>query len=385
MPRFINGATIVLALASVTASLRCSSADDHGLPRFETLSELKADAGWSQYFEDVYGDLPSGYPVCVFDLWLLDQSAFLKAGLDRRGYHVQSDPKKLKDGDLFRGYGGLNVYHSTWTPAANHSWVEVSHLVMPTELAGAWIWNTPGSGVWANVGRTVVFPSHTETAKTHAEAIAFLRKGCSRPISNKWPQQESDIFGFCAREKGIDSVQFGPSSHAPLGTYGMPNAFEAVLTTLDGNQTCGVPNASATPLRVGWAAGEPCECERNLPINASCGLMPQCPMPRIPPWCGERCDCSPRLCGTHMGPKPWPDCEPAACMPWSQSCDRRGRRVGLAAGLHRATATAAAARAAAAAAMLDPAMRNATGCHARDAKQGLCQQTVGVPDVAEAI
>ena len=37
--------------------------------------------------------------------------------------------------------------------------------------------------------------------KGHESGKRFLATGCSRPPSNAWPLQESDAFGFCAREK----------------------------------------------------------------------------------------------------------------------------------------------------------------------------------------
>ena len=39
----------------------------------------------------------------------------------------------------------------------------MTHAVLPTELAGAWVWRQPGSGVWYNTGRTIVFPTPKTT------------------------------------------------------------------------------------------------------------------------------------------------------------------------------------------------------------------------------
>ena len=46
----------------------CTSTDDHGWPRFTSQSAL-ASSPWVHYFEAVYGELPSTYPVCVYDFW----------------------------------------------------------------------------------------------------------------------------------------------------------------------------------------------------------------------------------------------------------------------------------------------------------------------------
>ena len=64
--------------------------------------------------------------------------------------------------------------------------------------------------------------------------------------------QESDIFGLCAREKGIDSIQFEPTQgHTPIGTFGLPGLTEIVLVNIDGDKTCGVEDPRNTPLRCG--------------------------------------------------------------------------------------------------------------------------------------
>merc|ERR1712166_22549 len=98
----------------------------------------------------------------------------------------------VSEGDLFLlgNLGGVkeyHIYHQNWTPAPNHTWVELSHAVLPTELSGMWTWFQRGSGIWMNVGRTLVFPTPADPLKTHAAAIAYLRSGCSMNISYSWP------------------------------------------------------------------------------------------------------------------------------------------------------------------------------------------------------
>lgn len=145
-----------------------------------------------------------------------------------------------------------------------------------------WVWRSRGSGVWANVGNTIVFPTPSDPTKVHADAIAFLSANCSKQPSKFWPQLESDIFGFCAREKGYDSVQFEPQEgEVPTGTFSLPGATELVLTNLDGDFNCGTSDgASDTLLRSGWFADNTCVCE-NQPIDPLCGLMAFPPLPEI--------------------------------------------------------------------------------------------------------
>ena len=159
---------------------------------------------WATYFKIVYGQqLPTEYPLSVYDAWSINAEAYLQAGLANETTHPIVDPQHVKEGDLYEGgWGGLAIYHGQWDAASNNSWVEISHAVYPTELEGMWVWRRRGSGIYANVGRTKVFPTPADPSKIHREAIAFLSAGCSKKPSSDWPQMESDVFGFCAREKG---------------------------------------------------------------------------------------------------------------------------------------------------------------------------------------
>ena len=73
-------------------------------------------------------------------------------------------------------------------------------------------------------------PTPADPSQTHAEAIAWARKGCSVKISSDWPLLESQIFGLCVREKGYGSVQFAPQQgQEPLGTFNLTGLTEMVL------------------------------------------------------------------------------------------------------------------------------------------------------------
>jgi len=267
---------IPIALSIDVFEPRCTSTEDFAWPRYETPEELAADSGWHKYFTMVYGEsMPlEAFPLCVYDMHLLNVTAYFAAGLGGTR-PVVTNTSELEEGDMFMSIApeGFGIYHEEWTPLPNNSWFELAHMVYPTELDGMWMWRTRGSGVWANVGRTIVFPTPEDPSQTHAEAIAFLSDGCSKTPSKFWPQLESDVFGFCAREKGYDSVQFEPQDgESPTGTFGLPGATEIVLTNLQGDLNCGALNESETLLRSGWAAASMCACV-NEPIDPYCGLM----------------------------------------------------------------------------------------------------------------
>uniref|UniRef100_A0A7S0IMV8 Phospholipase B-like n=1 Tax=Calcidiscus leptoporus TaxID=127549 RepID=A0A7S0IMV8_9EUKA len=312
-----RAALSLAALAGFEPS--CTSTEEYGWPRFSSLAELQASA-WASYIEAAYGELPSVFPVCMYDMWALDKAAFDGAGLNT-SRTIVTDPKAVKEGDLFvqsaLGFFGYGIYHSHWAAAKDNTWIEVAHAVLPTEWTGAWTWRLRGSGVWVNVGKTIAFPTPADMSQVHMEAIHYLTENCSVKVSPYWPLSESDIFGLCAREKGFDSVQFEPQvGQAPLGTFGLTGLTELVLTRLSGNQTCGVPDASATPLRQGWRASSGCDCV-NQPIPPTCGLMP------FPPEAVPKGLVKPPLCEAQAENASVP-CNALSCNSYMTACRHKG-------------------------------------------------------------
>merc|ERR1712039_540625 len=74
----------------------------------------------------------------------------------------------------------------------------------------------------------------------------------------------------------------------------------------DGHDSCGVDDASKTPLREGWMASKHCDC-KNAVISDSCGLMPKAPFPLT----------ATPLCKLQEGPfwNRWKPCDPTTCLP----------------------------------------------------------------------
>lgn len=290
---------------------QCSSDNDYGWPRFHSVSELQASP-WSSYFFEVYGGLPSKFPVCIYDFRTLNKDAYLKANITGHKLVPIAD---VEEGDLFEEAGlsekEYMIYHERYEPLPDNTWVEITHTAYPTELSGYWVFRLRGTGVWYNIGKTIVFPTPAEQNKVHQEAIAFLTHNCSKKPSKMWPQLESDIFGFCAREKGYDSIQFEPQAgQKKTGFFGITGVTEMLLVNIDGKYNCGVADASATPLRAGWMASKQCTCE-NYEIPDSCGLMAR------PPFPFSVVGTSPPLCKSQSGHfwNRWRSCDPTTCKP----------------------------------------------------------------------
>jgi len=301
------GMSVIVPLASADAfESQCESQNDYGWPRFQSVKELQASP-WATYFMNSYGELPRKFPVCTFDLHMLDAKAYIKANITG---HKLTPQNELKVGDLFMQLDGYMIYHREWKALPPDTWTEIAHTAYPTELVGYWVWRTRGSGIWYNTGKTKVFPTPSNPAQIHMEAIQFLTDGCSLKPTAKWPRSESDIFGTCAREKGLDTLQFEPQEGANFtGTFGLAGLTEMVLVNIDGMYNCGVKDASKTPFRAGWLASRQCGCT-NYETSDSCGLMPRASFP------SSITGTDPPLCKRQAGPpfwNRWKACDPSTC------------------------------------------------------------------------
>jgi len=254
--------------ASVVASLQvepsCQDDSDHGWPRFENAAQI-LQSKWHLYFMEVYGELPTHYPVCIFDFSMLYPEALSKAGID---VNITTKTSGFVDGDLISDkemhagwsirHPALTLFHSKWQPVPSNTWFEIRHVALPWEVNGFWAYRARGSGIWVNSGNTIVLPDGNYLNGTlHVEASEFLAKLCP----DIHAKDRDAIFGRCAHEAGYDSVQMTPDATKPWGSFGNIATTELVIPALEGRYSCGTPKGSDTPLRSGFAASHKCACE----------------------------------------------------------------------------------------------------------------------------
>lgn len=233
-------------------------------PIFHSELELRA-AGWAPYFEAVYGEVPhSRYPICMGSFWFINQAALLAAEQLPQGGQLNIDKCPRRPGDWYRIN---NKYQPTWASWIFHpppygvdgsglpgdTWVEVSHEAEPREVTGTWFMFSMGSGVWFNLGKTIVF-------NDHGEAHEKFCGRCKNGTGNKDAQMS-----VAAAAQGYTSIQFvrhpddqwrckGGHGSLPKGAMNI----EIVAVALNGYGPCG-ENPSA--FKAGWNADKPCNCD----------------------------------------------------------------------------------------------------------------------------
>ena len=291
------------ALPTLQSSFQPSCVNgDHGWPRFESIRELKNDSKWASYYEHVYGELPTDFPVCAFDLWFIDRVAFKSTGLER--IHPPNRSRMLRafydkqytwtDGEIFEKRTHLPnfhyskqyaIYHSDRPYAGSNQWIEVTYLSRGWGVVGEselmWFSYARGSGIWFWTGRHRIFDTHHH----------MMNVLCKRNYVN----EDFDL-AACAKKAGLDSFSFRTSQPDPPGllclnllknvnsshlckgivtkegtmsTWGLVGFYELATRRLRGRFPCGAPvlggksaagNASAALFRAGWKASRPCGC-----------------------------------------------------------------------------------------------------------------------------
>jgi len=236
------------------------------LPIFNTLKDLEASP-WKAYFLKVYKELPeeSDFPIRIEDFSIL----YKDVPIDK--------PKKIRyiglcpneDGQLYNNMSITNdppdttwIYHSPpFKPLSGL--VEVTHcsdsFITNYENIGMWMYHAPGSGIYFDLGKTIVFKYHSDAVKY------FLNKSCT-----DWSLLHGNI--ECTGDftnminvakKNYDSIQFLNHEDMRCGNTGV----EIIALNYIGDYPCG--NQSGIGLfKTGWKGSRECKCDpKQLCLN----------------------------------------------------------------------------------------------------------------------
>ena len=157
------------------------------------------------------------------------------------------------------------AWHSLNAPPyagfAANSIVEVSHQKDPfgDEHSGMWFVYGRGSGVFFDIGNTVVFSEHED-------AYSFFK------VPKKGDRNEQ--MSQKAAAAGYDSVQFirhvdGTNYPCAKDIGAAWMNMEIVAVKLVGTYACGQAAGTAASLRAGWKGTKPCKCDPSNP-NTNC-------------------------------------------------------------------------------------------------------------------
>lgn len=246
-------------------------------PTFSTLQQFNADP-WAKYYQAVYGNLPTSFPVRTLDLWMLYDLELTKAKLTGATGCPQSvGTCPTANPPLGQRYNVNNEYQPRYTSFSWHpypyselaanSWKEVIHMADPfgDEHYGAWFMYAPGSGIYVFLGQTIAFAEHQD-AYTHFAVTTG---------------DKNEELSKAAAAQGYDTVQF--LSHLDHVSYqcdtqntGNPGlnymGMEILGCKLVGTFACGTAAGAPSSIKTGWMASRACTCDnKNNFLNCKGG------------------------------------------------------------------------------------------------------------------
>lgn len=261
--------------------MTCCSGTQQLCKLYATIADLQNDDDWFWYFDMVYGVESMHFPFSMaplnfFYTHLLSQS--VREGLRVRGQEITTVGFDLRPsdgagplclGDLYRLWGGdappdlaaLDIWRCIYpvgqptnadasnninfqlaTGFPSNAWVEVMHSRGDPAQSGMWFYYAAGSGIYFNVGASVVFPDHGDA-------------------SSAWGLGQSDDIVHLVQEavrRGYDTIQF---THRKEGIF----KYEIVATRIQSPQSDGCfPQAFQTLFRAGYGGVRPCACQEGL-------------------------------------------------------------------------------------------------------------------------
>jgi len=218
------------------------SADKSMLPLFSSSAALRKASMWYSYLRALYGSSVEDdtlFPINVSDFHLIFGEVGgepLISALQNISVNTQlgmRTGKELRDimecptqpGEVYRCMvwsieAGCFLDLPTWIfvyqghppPAgiASDTWTEVSHCSLPEESDyswGTWFYAANGSGMWLNVGRTVVFENHQHAIQEmlHLDPMIVCHKGkAALQVCNaNFPNLVQ-----AGLDMGLDTIQF---------------------------------------------------------------------------------------------------------------------------------------------------------------------------------
>ena len=253
-------------------------------PLFASAETLEAHSGWSTYFRAVYGGMPppSEYPICLASMWLFyaaELTDLVELGLPPLGrcpttdtayagqFYVQNS--RLQPANLSWAYHPPEAYEAG-LPAGTRA--EVLHQGgLSDEHTGAWFLYAKGSGIWLDLGQTIVFGDHDDS---------YVRFN----VTHLAQQERNEAMSAAARAEGYDTIQFTRHTCPPMygGCINQTLAptlryfnLEIVSTKLTGVHPCASADGRSPLITTGWrGAGGPCTCDNNASAFLHCDEVP---------------------------------------------------------------------------------------------------------------
>jgi hypothetical protein len=263
-------------VANIISSLEMGCCDNNQLCNyFSTREELQKDEVWNPYFESVYGVSTMNFPFTMqslnyFHYNLLNSEVLSNLTIRPQDITANSSLRPIDGkgplcfGELYRLWGGelpadvtkLDIWRCIY-PVGNAegvincalsygfpsgSKVEVFHSQGDPPNAGMWFYFAAGSGIYFDIGKTVVFEDHTDCCSAWGLAPENLASMALEAV-----------------KRGYNTIQY---THRKEGIF----KYEICAVKIDGVLGCFSQQYDGL-FTSGWKGTRPCYCQPGYNIN----------------------------------------------------------------------------------------------------------------------
>jgi len=149
----------------------------------------------------------------------------------------------------------------------SNTWVEIIHQGYKLDGDAAWLYYTPGTAIWINLGTTQAYLDHGDAT------LALLNEQCEsggtgpENLPNECIPQFPRLYK-AAIAQGLDTLQFLKHADMICGEDQDPHnrrnmAIEIVDLGGPGTTACAQESSGVNRYRAGWDAASPCDCDND--------------------------------------------------------------------------------------------------------------------------
>ena len=147
-------------------------------------------------------------------------------------------------------------------------WVEVMRVAAfhIDEVESSWYWEAKGSGIWLNLGRTLVVNSRRSLTTLGINVSLWWGKGTAAALISRLRQEKFDTIQFSLGSQGwMRNVRY---EIVDMRTPGIQPGRFSTRPFISKSCTCN------TEYRSGWDASLPCDCQANNSLLNCNGRVP---------------------------------------------------------------------------------------------------------------
>merc|ERR1719329_192562 len=151
-----------------------------------------------------------------------------------------------------------------------NTWVEIIHQSYYMDGDATWLYYTPGTAIWINLGNTQPYDEYDDAVGDLLGGEPCQSGGGAGDLPHECVPQFPRLYQ-AAKDRGLNTLQFRKHSDAMCGSEQARSnmAIEIVDLGGPGTESCGQKSSGQNRYRAGWEAASTCDCD-NTQTTVNC-------------------------------------------------------------------------------------------------------------------